>query len=58
MRTWQRGAALTAFSLALGPWAVAAAQTTLYAGAGIGHTSVLDGGRSHQQGNRPTMRLR
>ena len=47
----QRWAALTTLALGL-PWVAAAAQTTLYAGTGIGYTPVLDGGRSNRQGNR------
>ena len=51
MTTWPWGAALTAFALGLVPWA-AAAQTTLYAGGGIGPSAVLDGGRGNREGNR------
>lgn len=49
---WQRRVVLTTLALALGGWAAAAAQTTLYAGAGIGYTAVLDGGLGNRQGNR------
>lgn len=52
MRSWQRWAAVTAIALELGLWAMAVAQTTLYGGAGIGYTAVLDSGRGNRQGNR------
>jgi hypothetical protein len=52
MRRRQRWAALTTLALGVAPWAAAAAQTTLYAGAGIGYTAVLDGGRGNRPGNR------
>ena len=52
MRRQQRCAVLTTLALGLGPWTGAAAQTTLYAGAGLGYTAVLDGGRGNRQGNR------
>jgi hypothetical protein len=52
MRRWHRWATLTTLALGCGPWATAAAQTTLYAAAGIGYTAVVDGGRGNRQGNR------
>jgi hypothetical protein len=51
MRRRQRCAVLITLALGLSPWAAAAAQTTLYAGAGVGYTAVLDGGRGNRQGN-------
>jgi hypothetical protein len=49
---WQCHAALTALGLGLGPQESAAAQTTLYAAAGIGYTAVVDRGQGNPQGNR------
>ena len=52
MRTRQRCAVLITLALGLGHWVSAAAQTTLYAGAGFGYTAVLDGGSGNREGNR------
>jgi hypothetical protein len=52
MRTRQRCAVLFTLALGLGHSASATAQTTLYAGAGIGYTAVLDDGSGNREGNR------
>ena len=52
MRTPRRCAVLFTLALGVGHWASAVAQTTLYAGAALGYTAVLDDGSGNKEGNR------